>query len=70
MFTRGSMSDFAKEQAKLYLERSIGTLEKILGIDAFSIKSIPVDESSALYDSYFCLIHEVEAYRRLTGNEQ
>lgn len=64
------MSDFAKEQAKLYLERSITTLEKILGVDAFSMKSIPVDESSALYDSYFCLFHEVDAYRRLTESEQ
>jgi hypothetical protein len=64
------VSDLAKEQAKLYLKRSISTLEKILGVDAFSISSIPVDESSALYDSYFCLVHEVEAYRKLMDDEQ
>jgi len=63
------VSDLAKEQAKLYLKRSISTLEKILGVDAFSIYSIPVDESSALYDSYFCLMHEVEAYKKLMDNE-
>ena len=63
------MSDLAKEQAKLYLKRSISTLEKILGVDAFSISSIPVDESSSLYDSYYCLMHEVGAYRKLMDNE-
>ena len=64
------MGDIAKEQARLYLERSISTLEKILGVDAFSILAIPVSESSALYDSYFCLVHEVEAYRKLISDDQ
>jgi hypothetical protein len=62
------MSDFAKKQAVAYLERSISTLSKILGVDAFSLTHIPVDESSALYDSYFCLMNEVAAYKKLVGN--
>lgn len=64
------MNDFAKEQAKKYLERSINTLQSILGVDAFSLEQIPVDPSSSLYDSYFCLLHEVTAYKKLLKNEQ
>jgi hypothetical protein len=64
------MSDFAKEQARKYLERSIETLQTILGVDAFTLEQIPVDQSSALYDSYFCLLHEVTAYRKLLSNDQ
>ena len=63
------MSDFAKEQAKVYLKRSIDTLQAILGIDAYSLTEIPVDPSSALYDSYFCLLHEVTAYKKLIEDE-
>jgi len=63
------MGDFAKEQAKVYLKRSIDTLQAILGIDAYSLTEIPVDPSSALYDSYFCLLHEVTAYKKLIENE-
>jgi hypothetical protein len=63
------MSDIAREQAKLYLDRSISTLSKILGVDAFSLTSIPVDKSSALYDSFFCLMSEVDAYRKLLSDE-
>lgn len=63
------MTDFAKHQAKLYLERSISTLEKILGVDAMSLTEIPVDSSSAIYDSYFCLLHEVNAYKKLLSHE-
>lgn len=59
------MSDFAKEQAKLYLKRSIDTLQAILGIDAYSLTEIPVNTESPLYDSYFCLLNEVRAYKRL-----
>jgi hypothetical protein len=62
------MNDFARQQAKLYLERSISTLESILGVDAFSLEEIPVEPSSALYDSYFCLLHEVYAYKKLLDN--
>lgn len=64
------MSDFAKEQAKLYLEKSIATLEKILGVDAMSLEAIPVDPSSAVYDSYFCLLHEVDAYKKLLSHDK
>ncbi|CAB5222174.1 hypothetical protein UFOVP361_8 [uncultured Caudovirales phage] len=64
------MNDLAKEQAKLYLERSIATLEKILGVDAMSLETIPVNPSSAVYDSYFCLLHEVAAYRKLLSNDK
>lgn len=64
------MNNFAKEQAKIYLERSIQTLSSILGIDAFAIKEIPVGRESALYDSYFCLLHEVSAYKKLTENAE
>jgi hypothetical protein len=64
------MSDFAKEQAKRYLERSISTLQSILGVDAFAFEQIPVDPSSSLYDSYFCLLHEVAAYKKLLNNDQ
>jgi hypothetical protein len=63
------MGDFAKEQAKVYLKRSIDTLQAILGIDAYSLTEIPVDPSSALYDSYFCLLHEVTAYKKLIKDE-
>lgn len=63
------MADFAKQQAKLYLERSIATLEKILGVDAMTLTEIPVDSSSAVYDSYFCLMHEVNAYKKLLSND-
>ena len=63
------MSDFAKEQAKVYLKRSIDTLQEILGIDAYSLTEIPVEPSSALYDSYFCLLHEVTAYKKLIKDE-
>jgi len=63
------MSDFAKKQAKVYLSRSIDTLQAILGIDAYALTEIPVDPSSALYDSYFCLLHEVTAYKKLIENE-
>jgi hypothetical protein len=62
------MNDFARQQAKMYLERSIATLEAILGVDAFSLEKIPVEPSSALYDSYFCLLHEVSAYKKLLNN--
>lgn len=61
------MNDFSRQQATQYLERSIKTLSLILGVDAFSLKEIPVEKSSALYDSYYCLMHEVDAYRKLTG---
>jgi hypothetical protein len=64
------MSDFAKEQAKRYLEKSINTLQSILGVDAFALEQIPVDPSSALYDSYFCLLHEVTAYRKLIKDNE
>jgi hypothetical protein len=64
------MNHFARQQAKLYLERSISTLEAILGVDAFSLDEIPVEPSSALYDSYFCLLHEVSAYKKLLDNAQ
>jgi hypothetical protein len=63
------MGDFAKEQAKVYLKRSIDTLQAILGIDAYSLTEIPVEPSSALYDSYFCLLHEVNAYKKLIEDE-
>ncbi len=63
------MNDFAKEQAKKYLKRSIETLQSILGVDAFALEQIPVDPSSSLYDSYFCLLHEVTAYKKLIENE-
>ena len=63
------MNDFAKEQAKKYLERSIETLQSILGVDAFALEQIPVDLSSSLYDSYFCLLHEITAYKKLIENE-
>ena len=63
------MGDFAKEQAKVYLKRSIDTLQEILGIDAYSLTEIPVEPSSALYDSYFCLLHEVTAYKKLIKDE-
>ena len=63
------MNDFAKEQAKKYLERSIETLQSILGVDAFALEQIPVDPSSSLYDSYFCLLHEITAYKKLIENE-
>lgn len=59
------MGDFAKEQAKLYLKRSIDTLQAILGIDAYALTEIPVNPESPLYDAYFCLLNEVSAYRRL-----
>jgi hypothetical protein len=64
------MSDIAKEQAKLYLKRSIATLEKILGVDAMSLEEIPVDPSSAVYDSYSCLLHEVTAYKKLLSYDE
>lgn len=63
------MSSFAKEQAIKYLKQSIETLSLILGVDAFSLEKIPVDQSSSLYDSYFCLMHEVNAYKKLIDNE-
>lgn len=63
------MSNFAKEQAKRYLEKSINTLQSILGVDAFSLEQIPVDPSSSLYDSYFCLLHEVTAYKKLLNDD-
>jgi hypothetical protein len=64
------MNDFSRQQATQYLERSIKTLSSILGVDAFSLKEIPVEKSSALYDSYCCLMHEVDAYRKLTGHAE
>lgn len=64
------MNDFSRQQATQYLERSIKTLSLILGVDAFSLKEIPVEKSSALYDSYYCLMHEVDAYRKLTGHAE
>lgn len=62
------MNDIAKEQAKKYLERSIRTLSSILGVDPLSITEIPVSKESALYDSYFCLLHEIAAYKKLLEN--
>jgi hypothetical protein len=64
------MNDFAKEQAKKYLERSIANLQAILGVDAFALEQIPVEPSSSLYDSYFCLLHEVTAYRKLIKDDK
>jgi hypothetical protein len=63
------MSDFAREQAKLYLKRSIDTLQAILGIDAYDLTKIPVGHESPMYDAYFCLLNEVNAYKRLEYNE-
>ena len=63
------MSDFAKEQAKIYLKRSIDTFQAILGIDAYALTEIPVDQESPMYDAYFCLLNEVNAYKRLECNE-
>jgi hypothetical protein len=64
------MNDTSREKAKSYLEKSIATLEKILGVDAMSLEEIPVDPSSAVYDSYFCLLHEVSAYRKLLSYDK
>jgi hypothetical protein len=64
------MSDTSREKAKSYLEKSIATLEKILGVDAMSLEEIPVDSSSAIYDSYFCLLHEVSAYKKLLSYDK
>jgi hypothetical protein len=64
------MSDTSREKAKSYLEKSIATLEKILGVDAMSLEEIPVDPSSAIYDSYFCLLHEVSAYKKLLSYDK
>ena len=64
------MSDISRERAKSYLEKSIATLEKILGVDAMSLEAIPVDPSSAVYDSYFCLLHEVDAYKKLLSYDK
>ena len=64
------MNDISRKQAKSYLENSIATLEKILGIDAMSFWEIPVDPSSSLYDSYFCLLHEVNAYKKLLSHDE
>jgi hypothetical protein len=64
------MSEYVREQSKLYLERSIATLQSILGVDAFALEKIPVDKSSSLYDSYFCLLAEVTAYKKLLQNDQ
>ena len=63
------MNDLAKEQARQYLKKSIDTLQSILGVDAFSLTEIPVDKSSQMYDSYYCLMHEAAAYRKLLDNE-
>lgn len=63
------MSDFAKEQASLYLKRSIDTLQAILGIDGYELTEIPVAQDSLLYDAYFCLLNEVMAYKKLKNNE-
>ena len=63
------MSDFAKEQASLYLKRSIDTLQAILGIDGYELTEIPVAQDSSLYDAYFCLLNEVTAYKKLKNNE-
>lgn len=64
--------DIAREQAKAYLDRSIRTLEHILGIDAFSLTltGIPVEPESQLYDAYRCLLLEVEAYQRIKMDER
>lgn len=62
------MSDFAKEQAKLYLKRSIDILQSILGVNGYELTEVPVDQESPLYDAYFCLVHEVTAYKRLTDS--
>ena len=64
------MSDISRERAKSYLEKSIATLEKILGVDAMSLEEIPVDPSSEIYDSYFCLLHEVSAYKKLLSYDK
>ena len=61
--------DKAKEYAKQYLKKSIDSLQLILGVDAYALTEIPVDKSSQMYDSYYCLMHEVAAYRKLLGNE-
>lgn len=61
--------DKAKEYAKQYLKKSIDSLQLILGVDAYALTEIPVDKSSQMYDSYYCLMHEVAAYRKLLDNE-
>jgi hypothetical protein len=61
--------DKAKEYAKQYLKKSIDSLQLILGVDAYALTEIPVDKSSQMYDSYYCLMHEVDAYRKLLDNE-
>lgn len=64
--------NIAREQAKAYLDRSIRTLEYILGVDAFSLTltGIPVEPESELYDAYRCLLTEVEAYQRIEMDER
>jgi hypothetical protein len=64
--------NIAREQAKAYLDRSIRTLEYILGVDAFSLEltGIPVEKDSELYDAYHCLLTEVEAYHRIVMDEK
>lgn len=64
--------ELAKAQAKAYLDRSIRTLENILGVDAFALTltGIPVDQESELYDTYLCLLSEVEAYQRMVMDER
>lgn len=60
----------AKEQAKLYLAKSIKTLSSILGLDLNNIdinKQNPYQEGTHLFAAYNCLINEIKAYNKIVG---
>lgn len=60
----------AKAQAKAYLSKSIATLSAILGLDPESVElnqENPYPEGSHLYAAYLCLLNELKAYNKISG---
>lgn len=60
----------AKEQAKLYLAKSIKILSSILGLDFDNVdinKQNPYQEGTHLFAAYNCLVNEIKAYKKIVG---
>lgn len=59
----------AKNEAKMFLAKSIDVLSSLLSIDYTSLNEHsknPFDETTPQYQAFNCLIEEIISYRKLT----